>query len=39
MPTLRKFNADWEHRWWPKPMDNALRAELPAFTPGLKAAE
>ncbi len=39
MPTLRKFQADWEHRWWPKPMDGSLRAELPAFAPDLKAAE
>ena len=25
--------AEWEHRWWPKPMDTALRAELPAYAP------
>jgi alkanesulfonate monooxygenase SsuD/methylene tetrahydromethanopterin reductase-like flavin-dependent oxidoreductase (luciferase family) len=38
-PTLKKFYSEWEHRWWPKPMDNTLRAELPAFTPVPRAAE
>ena len=33
MPALKKFYSEWEHRWWPKPMDNALRAEIPAYTP------
>ncbi len=33
MPTLRTFYGEWEHRWWPKPMDNTLRADLPAYTP------
>jgi alkanesulfonate monooxygenase SsuD/methylene tetrahydromethanopterin reductase-like flavin-dependent oxidoreductase (luciferase family) len=39
MPTLKKFYAGWEHHWWPKPMDNQLRAEIPAYTPALRAAE
>jgi alkanesulfonate monooxygenase SsuD/methylene tetrahydromethanopterin reductase-like flavin-dependent oxidoreductase (luciferase family) len=38
MPVLRTFNAAWEHRWWPKPMDAAQRAPLPAFPARLKAA-
>jgi hypothetical protein len=32
MPTLKKFYAEWEHRWWPKPI-NTGRAEIPAYTP------
>ena len=39
MPKLHGKFAEWEHRWWPKPMDTALRAELSAYTPGLRAAE
>jgi alkanesulfonate monooxygenase SsuD/methylene tetrahydromethanopterin reductase-like flavin-dependent oxidoreductase (luciferase family) len=42
MPTLKKFYGEWEHRWWPKPMDNALRADVPAWQPpanGKLAAE
>ena len=39
MPTLKKFYSEWEHRWWPKPMDGALRAEVPGFSPVLRAAE
>jgi alkanesulfonate monooxygenase SsuD/methylene tetrahydromethanopterin reductase-like flavin-dependent oxidoreductase (luciferase family) len=39
MPTLKKFYAEWEHRWWPKPMDAALRANIPAYTPEMRAAE
>jgi alkanesulfonate monooxygenase SsuD/methylene tetrahydromethanopterin reductase-like flavin-dependent oxidoreductase (luciferase family) len=31
MPKLRDKFAEHEHRWWPKPMDTALRAELPAY--------
>ena len=39
MPTLRKFYSEWEHRWWPKPMDARHRADIPAFTPAMRAAE
>jgi hypothetical protein len=39
MPTLKKFYADWDHRWWPKPMDNAQRAAVPAYAPAMRAAE
>ena len=39
MPKLRSKFAEWEHRWWPKPMDSAQRAALPAYTPRLHAAE
>jgi alkanesulfonate monooxygenase SsuD/methylene tetrahydromethanopterin reductase-like flavin-dependent oxidoreductase (luciferase family) len=39
MPTLKNFFAGWEHRWWPNPMDDGLRAEIPAYTPALRAAE
>jgi alkanesulfonate monooxygenase SsuD/methylene tetrahydromethanopterin reductase-like flavin-dependent oxidoreductase (luciferase family) len=31
MPKLHGKFAEYEHRWWPKPMDAALRAELPAY--------
>ena len=37
MPTLKKFYSEWEHRWWPRPMDDSLRAELPAYAPGAAA--
>ena len=33
MPTLKKFYSEWEHRWWPKPMDTSLRADIPAYAP------
>jgi len=33
MPKLQQKFAEYEHRWWPKPMDTALRAELPAYAP------
>jgi hypothetical protein len=33
MPTLQKFYSEWEHRWWPRPMDDKLRAAIPAFEP------
>jgi hypothetical protein len=39
MPKLHHKFANYEHRWWPQPMDTALRAELPAYAPGLRAAE
>ena len=31
MPKLAEKFAEYEHRWWPKPMDTSLRAELPAY--------
>ena len=36
-PKLDPLFAEWEHRWWPKPMDTSLRADVPAFTPHLAA--
>ena len=33
MPKLRDKFAEWEHRWWPTPMDTAERAELTAYEP------
>ena len=39
MPTLQKFYSEWEHRWWPQPMDAAQRADIPAYTPIMRAAE
>lgn len=33
MPRLRKKFAEWEHRWWPKPMQATQRAAVPAFSP------
>ncbi len=39
IPKLHAKFAEYEHRWWPKPMDTALRAELPAYAPRLSAAE
>ena len=39
MPKLKPTFAEWEHRWWPQPMDTALRAAVPAYTPHAQAAE
>jgi len=33
MPKLRQKFGEWEHRWWPRPMDTAQRAELSAYEP------
>ncbi len=33
MPRLRDKFGEWEHRWWPRPMDTAQRAELSAYEP------
>jgi alkanesulfonate monooxygenase SsuD/methylene tetrahydromethanopterin reductase-like flavin-dependent oxidoreductase (luciferase family) len=37
MPKLKGQFADWEDRWWPQPMEQQLRAEVPAFMPKLAA--
>ncbi|MFV0295207.1 MAG: hypothetical protein ACK5JT_03705, partial [Hyphomicrobiaceae bacterium] len=39
MPKLQPMFNEWEDRWWPKPMAKDTRAELPAFVPGVQAAE
>jgi hypothetical protein len=39
MPKLRDVHADWTDHWWPRPMDAAQRAQIPAYTPKLAAAE
>jgi alkanesulfonate monooxygenase SsuD/methylene tetrahydromethanopterin reductase-like flavin-dependent oxidoreductase (luciferase family) len=39
MPKLSGKFAEYEHRWWPKPMDSTLRAELPTYAPRQYAAE
>jgi len=36
-PKLKGLFSEWDHRWWPQPMDSRQRAEIPAFTPGLAA--
>ena len=33
MPMLKQHFSGWEHRWWPQPMDTALRATVPAYEP------
>jgi alkanesulfonate monooxygenase SsuD/methylene tetrahydromethanopterin reductase-like flavin-dependent oxidoreductase (luciferase family) len=33
MPKLRDKFGEWEHRWWPRPMETAQRAELSAYEP------
>ena len=38
-PKLRSLFTEWEHRWWPQPMDASLRAAIPAYTPSQLAAE
>ena len=37
MPKLQPLFSEWEDRWWPRPMDAAERAEVPAFVPRLAA--
>jgi alkanesulfonate monooxygenase SsuD/methylene tetrahydromethanopterin reductase-like flavin-dependent oxidoreductase (luciferase family) len=37
MPKLKDHFAGWEDRWWPQPMEQAQRAEIPAFMPKLAA--
>ena len=37
MPKLRDIHSQWNDRWWPQPMAQDLRAEVPAFNPGLAA--
>ncbi len=37
MPKLKPLFAEWENRWWPKPMDRQQRASLPAFVPSVAA--
>ena len=37
MPRLKPLFDEWEDRWWPKPMQQAERADLPAFSPKLAA--
>ena len=39
MPKLAGKFSEWEHRWWPQPMEAAQRAELPAYRPQAQAAE
>ena len=36
-PKLAPLFNEWEHRWWPRPMDNAARAEIPAYNPRIAA--
>jgi len=33
MPQLTGLFSEWENRWWPKPMEHRLRAEVPAYLP------
>ena len=37
MPKLKPLFAEWEHRWWPQPMEAAQRAAVPAYAPRLAA--
>jgi hypothetical protein len=39
IPKLRGKFAEWEHRWWPRPMDAAQRAAIAAYTPPAAAAD
>ena len=33
IPKLASKFAEWEHRWWPRPMGATLRAELTPYVP------
>ncbi len=37
LPQLKPLFSEWEDKWWPKPIAQAQRAEIPAFAPGLAA--
>ncbi len=37
MPKLHPLFSEWENRWWPQPMENAQRAEVPAYLPKIAA--
>ena len=37
MPKLKDLHAGWTDHWWPKPMANDQRADIPAFMPKLAA--
>jgi alkanesulfonate monooxygenase SsuD/methylene tetrahydromethanopterin reductase-like flavin-dependent oxidoreductase (luciferase family) len=37
MPRLQPLFAEWEDRWWPRPIDAAQRAAVPDFVPGVTA--
>jgi hypothetical protein len=39
MPQMQDLFADWEDRWWPRPMAPAMRASLAPFHPHATAAE
>jgi len=39
MPVLQRHFAGWDHHWWPRPMQATERASVPAYQPGLQAAE
>ena len=32
MPRLKPLFAEWENKWWPKPLSVSERASLPAFS-------
>jgi len=37
IPKLRDVHSQWEDRWWPQPMTDDLRADVPAFNARLAA--
>jgi alkanesulfonate monooxygenase SsuD/methylene tetrahydromethanopterin reductase-like flavin-dependent oxidoreductase (luciferase family) len=39
MPKVNHLFADWEHKWWPKPMGKRERAAVPGFNPARVPAE
>jgi alkanesulfonate monooxygenase SsuD/methylene tetrahydromethanopterin reductase-like flavin-dependent oxidoreductase (luciferase family) len=39
MPQLKGLFSDWEDRWWPQPLEQKLRAAVPAFQPQASAAD
>jgi alkanesulfonate monooxygenase SsuD/methylene tetrahydromethanopterin reductase-like flavin-dependent oxidoreductase (luciferase family) len=39
MPQLKGLFSEWEDRWWPQPMEQHLRAAVPAFQPQASAAD
>ncbi|MDQ2804389.1 MAG: LLM class flavin-dependent oxidoreductase [Pseudomonadota bacterium] len=37
MPKVKDLFSEWDDRWWPQPMQQRSRAEIPAFLPKLAA--
>ena len=37
MPKVKDLFGEWEDKWWPQPMAQSARAEVPAYRPSAAA--